>query len=92
MRVFEAFADPLSVGPVGDPFARGRQVVLVMGVLDVGEELSAVTHEVKPPAHQVPGRSHLGRVDIGPGVAGHLAGAPPSRGSRCGRSWLLPHG
>src|SRR5262245_48071536 len=62
--VVEAFADPLPVGAVGDALARGRQVVLMVGVLDVGEELSALTDEVKPPAHEVPACSHLCWIDV----------------------------
>ena len=39
----------------------------MVGVLDVGEELAALADEVEPPAQEIAGGSHLGRVDVGLG-------------------------
>jgi hypothetical protein len=55
---------PLAIRAIADAPARSGPVVLVMGVLDVGEQLPAVSHEVQPPAHQVSGRPHLGRINV----------------------------
>lgn len=40
------------------------QVVLRIGVLDVSEQIGASPHEIVPAPQQVPGGSHLGRIDI----------------------------
>ncbi len=39
---------------------------LILGprVLDVGEQLSALPHQVEAPAKEVAGRTHRGRVDV----------------------------
>ena len=41
--------------------------VLTVGVLDMSQELGPVAHAMHPAAEQVPGRPHLGRIDIGLG-------------------------
>lgn len=40
------------------------QVVLGIGVLDVSEQIGASPHEIVSTPQQVPGGSHLGRIDI----------------------------
>ena len=35
-----------------------------MGVLDVGEQLGSLADQVEPSPEQIPGRSHLRRVDV----------------------------
>ena len=45
----------------------GGQVVLVVGHLDVGEQLASLADEVQTPAQQIPGRAHARRVDVGLG-------------------------
>ena len=51
-----------------------------MGVLDVGEELAPMAHEVEPPPQEISRRPHLGRVDVG---LGNQA-APQERGGLLG--------
>ena len=46
---------------------RPGQVVLMEGVLDVGHELGPLADEVGPTPQKVPGRSHLGWIDVGHG-------------------------
>jgi hypothetical protein len=43
----------------------GGQEVPAGGVLDVGQELGALAHEVAAAAEEVPGRAHLAGVDVG---------------------------
>ncbi len=66
-EIGEGLGDPLPVGLVSDLRARDREVVLVVGVLDVGQEVPAPADQVEPPAKEIPGRAHLGRVDVGLG-------------------------
>ncbi len=58
-----AFHQP-AVGDEVLDAGEGRQGVLAGGVLDVGEQLGALAHEVAAPAQPVPRRAHLSRVDI----------------------------
>ena len=75
LGVREALGDPLAVHFLGDLLAERREVVLGVGVLDVGEEVGAAADEVGSPAQEVPGGSHLGGVDVG-----HGEGAAPQEG------------
>ena len=45
--------------------SKGGRLYWLIGVLDVGDELRALVHQVTAPAQQIAGRAHLGRVDIG---------------------------
>jgi hypothetical protein len=61
----ERVGDPRAIGPVDD-LPRGLgEVVLVVGILDVGEELPALADEVEPAPEQIAGRAHLGGIDVG---------------------------
>jgi hypothetical protein len=62
--VGEVFGDPSAVPLVGDLLAEGGQIVLAGGVLDVGEKLGALLHEVAASAQQITGGAHLGRVGV----------------------------
>ena len=56
------YAFPVSlVGDLGRGFG---EVVLVVGVLYVGEEIASPPDQVQPPSKQISGRPHLGRVDV----------------------------
>ena len=61
----KALADPLAVRPVGNPLSRSYEVVLVVGVLDVSQQLPSVADEVETSAQEIPRGSHLGRGDVG---------------------------
>jgi hypothetical protein len=61
---FEGFGDTHSVGLVGDLRGRWLQVVLMMSVLDMGEEVGSATNEMEPSSEEISGGSHLGRIDI----------------------------
>ena len=63
----EGLGNALAIGLVGDLRRGHGQVVLVVGVLDVGEQVASSTDEVQSPAKQVASGSHLGRVDVGLG-------------------------
>ena len=61
----EGLGDAFAVGLVGDLGLGLREVVLVVGVLDVGEQVASPADQVETSAKQIPGRSHLGRIDVG---------------------------
>ena len=65
--VFELFGHTLTVDVVGDLASEGRQVVLAVGVLDVGQKIGPFADQVGPPSHEVAGAPHFSRVDIGHG-------------------------
>jgi hypothetical protein len=54
---------------VKDPdfFADGREVILAIGILDMGKEFAAFACQVHASAQQVAGGAHLGGVDRGLG-------------------------
>jgi len=56
-----------TVGSMGDLRGGHGKVVLVVGVLDVGQEVAAAADQVEAPAEQIPRGPHLGRVDVGHG-------------------------
>lgn len=62
--IFEVIGHTFAIARVGDALAERREVVLVAGHLDVGEELTAFAHEVQSPAEQVARGAHAGRVDV----------------------------
>jgi len=56
--------------PIGVIESRARRlwdVVLVEGVLDMGEELGRLAPEEETAPEYVPGRAHAGRIDVGHG-------------------------
>ena len=58
-RIGEGLRDPLAVAPVGDLLPECLAVVLGVGVLDMGEKLRALMHQVHSPAQQVPSGAHV---------------------------------
>jgi hypothetical protein len=54
VRLDEGFGDAIAVGLVGDLRRRPREVVLVMGVLDMGQEVPATPDQVESPSKQIP--------------------------------------
>ncbi len=64
-RIGKALGDPVSVGFVGDLFADGREVILAVGILNMGQEFTACAGQVHASTQQVAGRAHLGRRDRG---------------------------
>src|SRR5215218_7352189 len=63
--VVEVLDDGSAVLGLVDPLLEGREVVLGVGVLDVGEQLSALSDEEGAPAHEVAGSPLVAGVDIG---------------------------
>ena len=66
-RVREGFAEALPIGAVGDAFAGGGDVVLVVSDLDVGEQRTSLADEEEPAPHDVTSGSHVDRIGIGDG-------------------------
>jgi len=60
----ELFCDTLAMDFVGDLFAELGEVTLAVGVLDVTQEIGALSHEVITAAQEIAGGSHTGRVDV----------------------------
>jgi len=58
---------PLAVCFVGDLLFELWEVVLAVGVLDVGEQFGPFAHEVVSAAEEVAGGAHFSGVDIGYG-------------------------
>jgi len=63
-RVRERLSDTLSIATVVDANFRGREIVLVMSVLDVGEEMSSLPHQFETSAKKIPGGAHLGWINV----------------------------
>jgi len=69
-----AFSDGRVTKPLDDPFSVLRfcntsqevgEVVLASGVLDMGKELGAFSHEVISSSEEISGGAHPGRIYIG---------------------------
>jgi hypothetical protein len=65
--VVEVLDDGSSILGLVSALLQGRQVVLRVGVLDVGQQLPALPGEEQAPAQQVAGSAHLAGIDIGIG-------------------------
>jgi hypothetical protein len=63
-NVVEVLDDGTSIRCLVGPLFQGRQVVLGVGVLDVGQQFAALPGEKQAPAQQVASGAHLARVDI----------------------------
>ena len=63
-EITEASRCLASVGWVRELLLENRQVVLAVGILDVGQEFGAFTREVESSSEQVTGSAHLVRVDV----------------------------
>src|SRR5436305_1606151 len=81
--VVEVLDDGAAVLGLASPLVERRQVVLGVGVLDVGQQLAALSGEEQAPAQQVAGGAHLSGVDVGVGEiaaaqqGGDLVGVEP---------------
>jgi len=49
----------------GELFANLRQIVLAVGLLDMGQELRSFAHQVGPASQEVTGGPHLRWIDVG---------------------------
>jgi hypothetical protein len=61
----ELLCDTFSVDFVRDLFAELGEVALTVGVLDVTEEIGALTHEVVATAQEIASSTHAGGIDVG---------------------------
>lgn len=61
----KGIGDAHAVRLVGDHGPGLGEVVLVVGVLDMGEELGPLADQVEPPSKQIPSGAHLGGIDVG---------------------------
>ena len=60
----EAFGDTFTIAPIRDLLSDLRKVVLVIRVLDVGQKLRALSHQVHPPSQRISSRAHAFWIDI----------------------------
>ena len=51
--VLEVIGDAFAIARVGDPLGEGRQVVLLVRHLDVGDQLAALADQVQASAQQI---------------------------------------
>jgi hypothetical protein len=65
--VSKTLGDSFAVGFVGHLLRGHVEVVLVVGVLDVRQEVSTAAHQMETPAQEIPGCAHLRGVDVGLG-------------------------
>ena len=56
----KALGDPISVGFVGDLFVDGWEVILAVGMLNMGQKCTALSGQGHAPTQQVGGRTPLG--------------------------------
>ena len=61
----EAFRHSSPIRFVGDLLAHLREVLLPLGILEMCEQLRALTHEMQAAPQQIPGRPQGGGIDIG---------------------------
>jgi hypothetical protein len=64
-------------GLIGNLFPDLGQVVLTVGVLDVGQERGPFPREIQAAPEQIPGGAHLGRIHLGLGA--HAATQEPRK-------------
>ena len=67
IRLGKRLGDAFAVGLVGDLGLRRSEVVLMVGVLDVREQITAATDEVQPPPQQISRGAHRRGIDVGLG-------------------------
>jgi hypothetical protein len=63
-RVGEFLGDPFSVASIVDARLWSRKIVLMVGVLDVGEEATSLPNELEASPEKISSGAHLGRVDV----------------------------
>jgi hypothetical protein len=66
-RLGKALGYAISVGFVGEVLADLGQVILAVGMLDMGQELSALAHQVDAAPQEIAGGAPLGGIDRGLG-------------------------
>jgi hypothetical protein len=66
--------DAFPIGCVGQLLANLGEVVLTVGVLDMGQEFRPLAHQMTTAAEQIASRPHRGRVNVGHGK--HPAAQP----------------
>jgi hypothetical protein len=64
-RVGKPRSDAVAVRFVGNMLPKIEQIVLAVGLLDVGQQLCPFAYERHAPPQQVPGRTHRGGIDVG---------------------------
>jgi len=64
-RIGQALGAPVAVALVGDFFADGREVLLAVGIVNMGSAFTTFASQVHASTQQIAGRAHLGRRDIG---------------------------
>ena len=65
--MFEAGCDTFAIEGIAQVFADFGQIILAVGVLDMGQQLSAKPHHMHATAHQIAGCAHGAWIDIGHG-------------------------
>jgi len=63
-RIGQALGAPVAVALVGDFFADGREVLLAVGIVNMGSAFTTFASQVHASTQQIAGRAHLGRRDI----------------------------
>ena len=63
-RIGELLGDALPIAPVVDASPGSRKIVLVVGVLDVSEELASLAHRGEASSEKISSGAHLRRVDV----------------------------
>jgi len=63
--VGEACSNTGAVGPMSDTLLERREIVLGVGVLDMGLEFRFLTSHVQPAAQQIPCGAHPLRINVG---------------------------
>jgi hypothetical protein len=61
----ESFSHPLSICFIGDFLFNVWEVVLVVGILDMGQKFSSFSGQMHSSTEEVSGGPHPGRIDIG---------------------------
>jgi hypothetical protein len=60
-----ALSNPVTVGCIGNLLTNGRQVILAVGMLHVGQQLGPFVCQMPTASQQIAGRPHLGRIHLG---------------------------
>jgi hypothetical protein len=66
-RVIESIFHKQSIRFISQVFPDPGEIILRVGIVDVGEEFCTFSHEVVPASEEVTSRSHRSGIDIGHG-------------------------
>jgi hypothetical protein len=66
-RIVKAFCHSAMVELARDVFVESRQIVLDVGVLDMGQQQAALANHIGATSQQIPCGPHFGRIRIGKG-------------------------